>query len=43
MLCKMCEFFFTRGGNEGYCACSGKVIVGDHEETNCIYLEEDEL
>ncbi len=40
MLCKACEFFFSRGGNEGYCACSGKVIVGDHEETDCIYLDE---
>lgn len=41
MLCKACEFFFTRGGDEGYCIHSGKVIEGDHEETDCMYLEED--
>ena len=41
MICKVCEYFFSRGGNEGYCSQSGEVLTDDHEEPDCMYLEKE--
>ena len=43
MLCKECEYFFTSGANEGYCACSGIEVTGDHEEVDCVYINDEDL